>query len=132
MKAKVLGVVTGHNFIHLTDDVRQFGAPDNFWCFTFERAVKRYVHKSTNNKHIECTFAKAEERRELQRCLQLNQFQRRLTSGRTIIQDTDTKVRTCLLIVNSFYVYIYISIYLCARARVCVSACLPVNSYIYN
>ena len=79
-------VVTGHNLIHLTDDIRQFGAPDNFWCYTFERAVKRFVHQSTNKKHIECTFARAEERRELYCCLK--QIQRSSAAGRTDRQDT--------------------------------------------
>ena len=61
--------VTLHNLIHLPDDVIRFGPPDNFWCFSFERAVKRFVHQKTNSKNIELSFAKAECRREFQRAL---------------------------------------------------------------
>lgn len=42
-----------------------FGPPDNFWCYNFERAVGRYISISTNFKNIEITFARAELRREV-------------------------------------------------------------------
>lgn len=48
-------VVTLHN-LHLP--------LDNFWCYSFERAVKKYVERSSNCKSIESTFAVAECRRE--------------------------------------------------------------------
>ena len=64
-------VITGHNLEHLCEDVRRFSSPDNFWCCVFERAVKRYVQRSSNKKGIEMTFAKAEERRELTKYLQV-------------------------------------------------------------
>ena len=57
-------VVTLHNLLHLPDDINRFSTPDNYWCFTFERAVKGYVERSSNSKNLEYTFAKAECRRE--------------------------------------------------------------------
>lgn len=51
--------------LHLPEDIERFSAPDNFWCFQFERAVKRYVQQSSNNKHIEKSFAGRESQREL-------------------------------------------------------------------
>ena len=51
--------------LHLPEDIERFSAPDNFWCFQFERAVKRYVQQSSNNKHIEKSFARRESQREL-------------------------------------------------------------------
>ena len=57
-------VVTLHNLLHLPHDIQRFSAPDNFWCYTFERAVKMYVQRSSNSKNLELTFAKAECRRE--------------------------------------------------------------------
>ena len=57
-------VVTLHNLIHLPEDIERFSAPDNVWCYVFERAVKGYVERSSNNKNLELTFAKAECRRE--------------------------------------------------------------------
>lgn len=62
-------VVTGHNLQHLCEDIKRFSSPDNYWCFVFERSVKRYVERSSNKKHIEYTFANAEERRELSKHL---------------------------------------------------------------
>ena len=43
----------------------RFSQPDNYWCFAFERAVKRYVTTKCNFKNIECSYAKREARREL-------------------------------------------------------------------
>ena len=36
-------VVTLHNLLHILEDINRFSTPDNYWCFTFERAVKGYV-----------------------------------------------------------------------------------------
>lgn len=58
-------VKTAHNLIHIPQDVLRFGHPDNFWCFSFERAVQRYVKTSCNYKNIECSYAKREAWREL-------------------------------------------------------------------
>ena len=58
-------VISLHNLIHLTDDIGRFSSPDNYWCYAFERAVHTYVERSSNKKHMELTFAKAESRREL-------------------------------------------------------------------
>ena len=49
----------------MPDDIRRFSSPDNYWCFTFERAVHGYVERSSNQKNLELTFAKAESRKEL-------------------------------------------------------------------
>lgn len=43
----------------------RFSHPDNYWCFAFERAVKRYVTTNCNFINIECSYAKREARREL-------------------------------------------------------------------
>lgn len=57
--------VTEHNLLHIPDDAMRFSHPDNYWCFPFERAVRRYVTTKSNFKNIECTYAKKEARREL-------------------------------------------------------------------
>ena len=57
--------ITVHNLQHIPDDALWFSHPDNFWCFSFERAVKRYVSISNNFKNMECSFAKRESYREL-------------------------------------------------------------------
>jgi len=62
-------VISVHNLIHLTDDIMRFSCPDNYWCYSFERAVHTYVERSSNSKHLELTFAKAESRRELLKIL---------------------------------------------------------------
>lgn len=36
-------VVTLHNLIHLPEDIERFGSPDNYWCYSFERAVKKVL-----------------------------------------------------------------------------------------
>ena len=51
--------------LHLPEDIERFSAPDNFWCFQFQRDVERYVQQSSNNKHIEKSFARRESQREL-------------------------------------------------------------------
>lgn len=56
-------VVTAHNLIHAEEDVFRFLLPDNYWCFPFERAVKKYICIPNNDKNIECSFAKKEQRR---------------------------------------------------------------------
>lgn len=58
-------VVTNHNLMHIPEDLKRFSASDNYWCYPFERAVKKYSSRSNNCKHFEYTFAKAECRREL-------------------------------------------------------------------
>ena len=58
-------VVSLHSLIHLTVDIERFSCLDNYWCYAFERAVHTYVEISSNNKHLEVTFAKAESQREL-------------------------------------------------------------------
>ena len=62
-------VVTAHNLIHVEDDVLRFSLPDNYWCFAFERAVKKYISIPNNCKNIECSFAKREQRREFLKSL---------------------------------------------------------------
>jgi len=56
-------VISLHNLVHLPDDIQHFSAPDNYWCYSFERAVRTYVERSSKN--LEMTFAKAESRKEL-------------------------------------------------------------------
>ncbi|CAB3977436.1 Hypothetical predicted protein [Paramuricea clavata] len=62
-------VVTAHNLIHVEEDVFRFSLPDNYWCFAFERAVKKYISIPNNHKNIECSFAKKEQRREFLKSL---------------------------------------------------------------
>lgn len=57
-------VVTLHNLLHLPEDITNFSSLDNYWCYSFERAVKKYVERSSNCKNLESTFANAECRRE--------------------------------------------------------------------
>ena len=58
-------VVTEHNPLHISSDALRFLHPDNYWCFPFERAVRRYVTTKCNFKNIEGTFARKKARREL-------------------------------------------------------------------
>jgi len=58
-------VISIHNLVHLPNVIKRFSSPDNFWCYTFERAVHTYVEQSSNNKNLEKTYANAECRREL-------------------------------------------------------------------
>lgn len=60
-------VVTLHNLNHLSEDIERFASPDNFWCYTFERAVKGYTQRPSNAKNLEHTFARAECRKEFLR-----------------------------------------------------------------
>ena len=57
-------VITLHNLLHYPEDIERFSSPDNYWCFTFERAVHSYVSISSNNKNMEFTFSEVECRRE--------------------------------------------------------------------
>lgn len=61
--------ITVHNLQHIPEDAYQFSHPDNYWCFPYERAVKRYVSISSNFKNMECSFAKREGYRELLKLL---------------------------------------------------------------
>lgn len=61
--------ITVHNLQHIAEDAYQFSHPDNYWCFPYERAVKRYVSISSNFKNMECSFAKREGYRELLKLL---------------------------------------------------------------
>ena len=58
-------VISLHNLLHLTDDIRRFSSPDNVWCYVYERAVHTYIERSSNMKNLELTFARAQSRREL-------------------------------------------------------------------
>lgn len=58
-------LVTAHLLQHTADDAIRFSHPDNFWCFAYERAVKRYVKSPINFKGTEVTYAKRETRREV-------------------------------------------------------------------
>ena len=60
-------VVTLHNLLHIPEDINEFSTVDNYWCYTFERAVKKYVLKPSNGKNLELTFARSECRREFLR-----------------------------------------------------------------
>ena len=56
--------ITLHNLRHITEDIRRFGHPDNYWCWAFERCVKKYKKISHNHKNAERSFANTESRRE--------------------------------------------------------------------
>ena len=63
-------LVTTNNLQHVAEDAFRFSHPDNYWCFSFERAVKRYVRHTSNFKNPECSFAKRESLREMLKTLQ--------------------------------------------------------------
>ena len=65
-------VVTLHNLIHLSKDIKRFGPLDNYWCYSFERAVKGYTQRSSNAKNLEHTFARSECRREFLKFMENN------------------------------------------------------------
>ena len=54
-------VVTLHNLIHLPEDIANFSSLDNYWCYSFERAVKKYVERSSNCKNLLLLRLNAEE-----------------------------------------------------------------------
>ena len=56
--------LVNHLLTHIHEDVVNFGSPDNFWCYDFERSVARYISISNNHKNYELTFARAELRRD--------------------------------------------------------------------
>ena len=47
---------------HLVQDIYYLGGPSNWWCYAFERMVKTYTGRKTNEKNIELTYAKVEAR----------------------------------------------------------------------
>ena len=55
--------LVNHLLTHIHEDAMNFGSPDNYWCYDFERAVARYISISNNHKNIELTFARTELRR---------------------------------------------------------------------
>lgn len=69
-------VITNHNLLHIPEDIKRFSGTDNFWCFPFERAVKKYTSRSSNCKHIEVTYARAEARREFLKANKLSETQK--------------------------------------------------------
>lgn len=73
-------VINLHNLTHLPEDIQRFSSPDNYWCFDFERAVKRYVRQSSNKKHIEKSFARRESQREF---IKFNKDMRQISSLRS-------------------------------------------------
>jgi len=54
-----------HNLTHLTNDIFRHSSPDNYWCFVFERAVQKYMKRSSNSKNLEFIFAEAECRSDV-------------------------------------------------------------------
>ena len=34
-------VITSHETLHIYEDILRFGHSDNYWCYSFERAVKK-------------------------------------------------------------------------------------------
>ena len=57
--------VISHNLTHIHEDVLNFSSLDNYWCYNFDHAVKRYISISSNHKNIEITFARTELCREV-------------------------------------------------------------------
>ena len=48
--------VVSDNIIHIHEDVLNFSSPDNYWCYNFERADKRFVSISSKglcNNYLE-------------------------------------------------------------------------------
>ena len=50
--------------VHYPEDIKRFSSPDNYWCYTFERAVHGYVIRSSNNRNMELSFSISECLRE--------------------------------------------------------------------
>ena len=67
-------VTTLHNLLHYPEDIEWFSSPDNYWCFTFERAVYSYVSISSNNKNMEFTFSEVECFSSFTKCLMMASF----------------------------------------------------------
>ena len=53
-------VITLHSSIHMPEEIERFLSPDDYWCYSFERAVKGYVLSSSKNRNLELTFVLAE------------------------------------------------------------------------
>ena len=106
-------VVTLHNLIHLVEDIERFGPPDNYWCYGFERAVKGYKQRSSNSKHLEYTYARAECRREFLK-FRCNDGNSKVPSSVSPI--ASSVVRFC----NVFYYNLCITVYMCACAHACI------------
>ena len=57
---------------HILEDVVRFGHSDVFWCFPYEREVKKYNNIKTNPKNVEATFAQYSARtlfQKIQLCI---------------------------------------------------------------
>lgn len=87
-------LVTAHSLQHTAEDAIRFSHPDNYWCFAYERAVKRYVKSPINFKGIEVTYAKRETRREV---LKVHQSLLQDNKGDQFIYDLE-KVFTSIII----------------------------------
>lgn len=57
--------MVNYNIIYIYEDVLNFGFSDNYWCYNFERVVKRYIVIFSNYKNIEIIFVRIELRREV-------------------------------------------------------------------
>ncbi len=56
--------------LHLVEDVSRHSAPDNYWCYLYERQVKYYKHQTTNMKTLCKTFSdRAAQLHFVQTCL---------------------------------------------------------------
>ena len=47
---------------HLAECIRYLGGIASWWCYSFERLVKSYMARTTNEKHIELTYARCQAR----------------------------------------------------------------------
>lgn len=94
-----------HNLLHLVDDIKRFSSPDNYWCYVFERAVHKYVIKSSNNKNLELTFAQAEIRREV---LKFNACIEGTNTEATDLNLTHMELHQVCNLVYHVFIYIYI------------------------
>lgn len=64
-------VIINYNLFYILEDLKCFFSIDNFWCFLFERVVKKYILRFSNCKYIELIYARVEVRREF---FKLNYF----------------------------------------------------------
>ena len=48
----------------MSEEIERLSSRDNFWCYSYEIAVKGYVAHSSNNRNFELRFALAECRRQ--------------------------------------------------------------------
>ena len=103
--------ITVHNLQHISEDAYRFSHPDNYWCYPYERAVRRYVSISSNFKNIECSFAKRESFRELLKLVSATILPQEEPSFKVDLQ------KASLIIIPTAYLVVRLVLYDTERGR---------------